>query len=54
MKLYALAPYELVDDALLAAYFLGSLPQGDWPFVGVYGTSGRDGYSFEVKRKEGR
>lgn len=54
VKLYALAPYELVDDALLAAYFLGSLPQGDWPFVGVYGTSGRDGYSFEVKRKEGR
>ena len=54
VKLYALAPHGSGDDTSPATYYLGSLPQGDWPFVGMYGTSGRDGHSFEVKRKEGR
>ena len=54
VKLYALAPHGAGDDTSPATYYLGSLPQGDWPFVGMYGTSGRDGHSFEVKRKEGR
>lgn len=54
VKLYALTPYGSEDGTSPGAYFLGSLPQENWPFVGLYGTSGKDGYSFEAKRMGGK
>ena len=54
VKLYALTPYNSENGASPGTYFLGSLPQGKAPFVGVYGASNMDGYSFEAQRKGGK
>lgn len=50
VKLYALSCQK---DRLVNTFFLGSFPAGEWPVVGLFGTSGKDGYSFEAERRKG-
>ncbi len=52
LKLYALSCKEPGADTPVCAYYLGDFPEGVQPFVGMYGTSGIDGYSFMAERKE--
>ncbi|MCI9080837.1 MAG: S8 family serine peptidase [Lachnospiraceae bacterium] len=47
-KMYALSCGRPKADTAVSTYYLGSFQEGDQPFVGLYGTSGMDGYSFGI------
>lgn len=49
-KLYALSGQKQEKASSFNTYFLGSFPEGDWAVVGLWGTSGKDGFTFETGR----